>query len=152
VVSPGHSRQASMEQERGAGERMNEEEAVDPRVLAALQALSEPGESGLLEELFGLFLQDVPERLQASETALQDRNGKVLQENAHGLKGMASNLGAHRLAEDCGHLEEIGRAGDWTNADRVLARVRAESGRVCDLLRQELEKQGGGTRLGSDAG
>jgi two-component system, sensor histidine kinase and response regulator len=152
VVSPGHSRQASMEQERGAGERMNEEEAIDPRVLAALQALSEPGESGLLEELFGLFLQDVPERLQASETALQDRNGKALQENAHGLKGMASNLGAHRLAEDCGHLEEIGRAGDWTNADRVLARVRAESGRVCDLLRQELEKQGGGTRLGSDAG
>jgi two-component system, sensor histidine kinase and response regulator len=136
VVSLGNGRRVLLGEE--VEKKMQAENAIDPGALAALRALAEPGESGMLEELLGLFLRDAPARLDGMEAAIEGNNSEKLRDNAHNLKGMASNLGARRLAEDSGSLEEMGRAGQLTGANQVLARIRVEYDLVCELLKREL--------------
>jgi CheY-like chemotaxis protein/HPt (histidine-containing phosphotransfer) domain-containing protein len=146
-AEPWKPRVASVPSEVGLDEA--EEGVIDRGVLNALQALAEPGETGMLEELLGLFLRDAPQRLKGLEAAMTENDDKALREQAHGLKGMASNLGARRLAEACGRLEGIVQAGEGHAMPPVLAQVKEECQRVCELLRRELEAQLPGGQLGS---
>jgi HPt (histidine-containing phosphotransfer) domain-containing protein len=57
---------------------------------------------------------------------------------AHGLRGCASSVGASRLAELCGELEEHARTGAVQTASRLLIPVEDEFTKVASAL--ELEK------------
>jgi two-component system, sensor histidine kinase and response regulator len=124
-----------------------DESGMDLGVVAALRDLGEHGEGGMLEELLHLFLQDAPGKLDRLDLAVKGLDGQAAWENAHGLKGMASNLGARRLAEGCGKLEEMGRAGQLGEAQAVLSQVREEYERVCGVLRRELKAEAGADGL-----
>jgi two-component system, sensor histidine kinase and response regulator len=146
-VPPGEAQKPEAGEEVATGE---EEGVMDRGALDALRALAEPGESGMLEELLGLFLRDAPQRLNDLEAALAARDEKTLREQAHSLKGMASNLGARRLAEVCGRLEELVQAGESDAVPPIVAQVLDECGRVCEWLRRELGVQWPGARHQSD--
>jgi two-component system, sensor histidine kinase and response regulator len=157
ALAPGESRQAPVEEKAPvadnarAGSEQGEEGPIDSTALEALRALGDPGESALLDELIGLFLRDAPERLAALQTALVEKNLNGLRESAHSLKGMANNLGARRLAEDCGRLEALGVAGDLREAAVVSARVQTEYGRVRTVLERELGVNPAGAGLAGGA-
>jgi HPt (histidine-containing phosphotransfer) domain-containing protein len=146
VLLPGEDRKPVGER-RLVEAATEDESGMDLGVVAALRGLGEHGEGGVLEELLSLFLQDAPGKLDRLDLAVKGLDGQAAWENAHGLKGMASNLGARRLAEGCGKLEEMGRAGQLGEAQVVLSQVREEYARVCGVLRRELKAEAGGDGL-----
>ena len=109
---------------------------VDPDVLEMLASLQEPGEPDLLAELIGLFLRDTSERLQALHDAALDaaRVARV----AHAVKGSAANIGAMRLQQVAGDLEE---AGHQFCPARELASLVAEVSVEYERVRQYLEAE-----------
>jgi PAS domain S-box-containing protein len=66
------------------------------------------GDEGLLADVVQLFLDDCPQRLAAIKAAVDARNAELIEAEAHGLKGAASNLSATALFEAAGALERIG--------------------------------------------
>jgi HPt (histidine-containing phosphotransfer) domain-containing protein len=88
------------------------------------------GGSGLVAELVGLFVDDVPPRLHLIREAVRREDTEALQRPAHSLKGSASTLGADRMAELCRELETLAGTRDWPRAGDVVASLGAEFERV----------------------
>jgi len=80
---------------------------LDENALLALVA----GDSGLLNELVVLFLQDSPERLAGMAKALESGDRESLEREAHTLKGSAGSLCGSRTAEAALRVEFLARDG-----------------------------------------
>ncbi len=80
---------------------------LDENALLALVA----GDSGLLNELVVLFLQDSPERLAGMAKALESGDRESLEREAHTLKGSAGSLCGSRTAEAALRVELMARDG-----------------------------------------
>jgi CheY-like chemotaxis protein len=109
------------------------DEVLDPMVLAGLRMLRQPGRPDPVVELITMFLEEAPERFSAIEQAIKANDmwsmSKIVAAST-GLKGSASNLGAHELATICGHLEKAGRNGALDEAGEWLKQGREELERV----------------------
>ena len=101
--------------------RMDTPPPVDPEVIEMLASLQEPGEPDLVVELVTLFLRDTPERLRDLRTRPLDASQAA--RVAHAVKGSAGNLGAVRLQEVAGDLEQAGHRGE--SADGLATLVEA---------------------------
>jgi two-component system, sensor histidine kinase and response regulator len=66
----------------------------------------------LLLDLVSIFKEDFPKRLRALHQAVDTGDAKQVAAVAHTLKGMLSNLAAHRAAAGAAKLEQLGRNGD----------------------------------------
>jgi two-component system, sensor histidine kinase and response regulator len=119
----------------------DDEPAIDRTVLAGLRQLQEPGEPDSAVELIDLFLRDTPVKIESIRNAIARSDAPALQEPAHALKGSASNLGAHRLAQICAKLETLARDQRLADAANVFGQLTEEYGRVCFILEQEKKKQ-----------
>jgi HPt (histidine-containing phosphotransfer) domain-containing protein len=69
------------------------------------------GQTGLLAELFGLFKEDTPSRMEGLKRALADGNSVAVSELAHALKGASGTIGAKHMREIAHNLEKAGKAG-----------------------------------------
>lgn len=92
------------------------------------------GGNGLVTELVGLFVDDVPPRLHLIREAVRNEDAEALQRPAHSLKGSASTLGADRMAELSRQLEALAGARDWPRAGDMVASLEAEFERVKQAL------------------
>ena len=119
----------------------DQQSVIDISVIAGLRELQEPGEPDAAVELIDLFLRDTPVKIQSLQSAIARSDGPSLKEAAHGLKGSASNLGAHRLSRLCADLEKLAAAGQLAEAAERFGQVTDEFGRVCFVLEQEKQKQ-----------
>ena len=115
-------------------------DVIDPATLASLRSLSDSEEDNVLGDLVGLFLRDMPAKLDQIETAAAQSRPVSLRECAHSLKGSASNLGARRLAGLCARLENLARGPSLAEATQSIPELREEFQRVCAALRSELGK------------
>src|SRR5437870_5957683 len=97
--------------------------AIDPAAIANLRKLAEPGEPDAAVELIDLFLRDTPVKIQDLQSAIARSDAPALKESAHGLKGSASNLGAHRLSRLCAELERLAAAGKLAEAAELFSQV-----------------------------
>ena len=118
---------------------MAEPAVLDRAVMATLRQLTTPGEPDVLTEVLQLFLQEVPLRMDRLRIAYAAGNIEEVYRAAHSLKGSAGNIGAQRFMGVCRQLDEMGRAGDLTNAAPLVAAlgleyetVAAEIGRVIE--------------------
>ena len=109
---------------------MAEPEVLDRAVIQTLRQLTTPGEPDVLTEVLRLFLQEVPPRMERLRNACADGNIEDVYRAAHSLKGSAGNIGAQRLMAVCRELDEMGRAGDLTDAAPLLAALALEYERV----------------------
>jgi len=78
------------------------------------------GDRELLMEIAGLFLDDLPNMVEAIRSAVESGDASSLERSAHRLKGSIGNFGqgaAHRLAA---HLEGCGTASDIVAAATAL--------------------------------
>ena len=105
-----------------------EDSPVSGERLAMLGGVA--GGSSLVAELVGLFVDDVPPRLDLIRNAVRSEDPEALQRPAHSLKGSASTLGAEGMAELCRQLEALGKTGDWPRAASVVASLETEFERV----------------------
>jgi two-component system sensor histidine kinase/response regulator len=116
----------------GAGEPAHENlPAVDFETL--LERVE--NDTTLLEEMIGLYLDSSPRLLTEIESGVQRQDALGVQRAAHALKGALQNLSAAPCAERALVLEQMGRAGQLTSADRTLLELKEE----LDRLRTELQ-------------
>lgn len=113
--------------------------ALDADRLAMLRSLGPDDGRGLLPATAEAFRKDVPVRLSALRSALNDGGGPALVQAAHALKGAAANIGATGAAATCSELEDMGRAGLNDGGTNLLDQLEAELMRVDIELDAALE-------------
>jgi two-component system sensor histidine kinase/response regulator len=118
-------------------------DTFDPETVAELRSLPVEGEADGLVWLAKMFAQDAPARLAALREAYARGDHEGLARQAHTLKGSAAGLGAVRLADACGQLEDTLSANTTPPRAEALARVEAEFRQVEAWLDAELGPTGG---------
>ncbi len=109
---------------------------------AALDELRAEGEE-LLTELFALFDAEAPAGLATICAACERGDLKTAGIQAHRLKGSAAGLGAKRLQDLCGAVEQAARANQPAQANALLGQLRAECTRVQEEIAAERAAAGG---------
>ena len=109
-----------------------EPDAIDPDTLEGLYQLQEGPD--LLGDLIDIYLRDTPPRIAALREAVRKRDPEALVFPSHSVKSSSANMGALALADMCGELEIMGRAGVIEGAAEKVSRVESEYKRVCRAL------------------
>jgi HPt (histidine-containing phosphotransfer) domain-containing protein len=73
----------------------------------------------LIQELVGLFKEDVPTRLAMLRMALSAADAEHTAAEAHQLKGALSNLGLVRFADLAARIETSARTGHFAEVPRM---------------------------------
>jgi two-component system, sensor histidine kinase and response regulator len=84
------------------------------------------GDRRALTGVARIFLADAPRRLAQIKRAIAAGDAKALRAAAHALKGAASNFTPLGATETALELQQIGDAGEMTEAPAVLERLEAE--------------------------
>ena len=92
------------------------------------------GIAALREALIGAFLNDVGPRVDRLAEAIQARDARRIEFEAHGLKGMAATIGAVHCVSNFDELERCGREMDVIGAVQRIDPARAEVARVRTYL------------------
>ena len=91
--------------------------------------------SDLIVTIIDSFLDDCPDYMEAIREAVENEDPGTLKQEAHGLKGAAGSLRAEPASEAAQVLEEIGRSGDFSEAETALDTLGQEIDRLEDDLR-----------------
>ncbi|MEP6902263.1 MAG: PAS domain S-box protein [Actinomycetota bacterium] len=81
-------------------------QSVDLSVLNGFRDLQQPNEPEIVTELIDLFLDDAGRRITALKKSVAGRKITNIKEQAHGIKGSSSNIGAFHIAALCKKFEE----------------------------------------------
>jgi HPt (histidine-containing phosphotransfer) domain-containing protein len=75
------------------------------------------GDTELLAEMAGLFLEDSAQQLSAIRAAIARSDASALERAAHCLKGAIANFAAHEAFGEAEKLEKIALTGDLKEVD-----------------------------------
>mgnify|MGYP000052320313 FL=1 len=93
-----------------------------------------------LERLVETFLSDCSVYMDAIRTAVAEEDARALTEEAHGLKGAVANLQAPSAQAAAHRLEEMGRSGEFNDAESALATLEDEINRLRSVLVEMVEE------------
>ena len=113
-------------------------DVLDPAVVESLRQLTPPGEPDVLVEILGVFLTEVPRRIDRLKAAWREGNAVEVQRTAHSLKGSSGNIGADALFEVCRQIDERARAGEL-RIEALIEALDAEYARVDAAVRRLLQ-------------
>jgi two-component system, sensor histidine kinase and response regulator len=82
------------------------------------------GDRRLLSEMVALFRSDYPSYVRRIGRAVKRRDGDALRTAAHALKGAIATVGSERGRELALELEQLGRSGQFEEADSKYNRLR----------------------------
>ncbi|WP_434563012.1 Hpt domain-containing protein [Pseudomonas sp. R1-6] len=105
---------------------------LDLDVLSTLKEVMEDG----YPELLDTFLKDSEARLRVLHEA---RDAQMLSATAHSFKGSSGNMGAIRLAELCGELEQRAKEPSLRGIESLVNEIDSEFAHVRTLCREERE-------------
>ncbi len=108
-----------------------------PADLSRLQQLAE-GDKAIVERLINLFLDDAGQHGKLLRDAVEKRDAKRVESEAHRIKSGASQVGAEALCGLAAELEGLGRTATLDAADKILTAFEAEYHRVSGFLRSEM--------------
>jgi HPt (histidine-containing phosphotransfer) domain-containing protein len=111
---------------------------IDTEVLNVVS--NHGGDAAFLQYLLGLFEKHGQQSLDELKAALQKRDPAALRHVAHRWRGSCLNVGAVRLAEVLGRIEDEPISGQEPEEDLELIGKNCEElfQRSCQLLRQQL--------------
>ena len=107
------------------------------------------GDRNLLSELALLFLDDLPQQMEAIHRAVDNREVHDLERLAHRLKGSVGNFAAKPAFEAAFHLEKIARQGDFGQALQAVDALDYEIQRLQGALEEWAHKLSGNDGAGS---
>jgi signal transduction histidine kinase/DNA-binding response OmpR family regulator len=107
--------------------------------LRALQFVG--GDSELLDEMIGLFLQRQPQLLARVEAAVLAGDAESLSEAAHAYKGAVSHFAAPGVQDLALALERAGKSRDLDNARDLWSQLQEEAVRLQEALQQALSRK-----------
>lgn len=111
----------------------------EPLAEAALVRLRSLGGEAVVQRIFTIVLDQVPQRLALAEAGLDSGNLEAIRQAAHSLRSSAGNVGATRLQEFARELEENLVAGKNEEAAPGLGRLIAEWHLVREQLLSHLD-------------
>jgi HPt (histidine-containing phosphotransfer) domain-containing protein len=114
-------------------------EPINPRVIGELRALGSGSNPRFLSEIIELFLKETTQRVAQLRKSLETRDAIGAERISHTMKGSCGNIGAARMSAMCDQLRTPLRQALWAEAEKVLAEIELEYGRVAEAL--EAEKQ-----------
>ena len=117
---------------------MNAHDVLDPDVVESLRQLTPPGEPDVLAEIFNLFLDEVPKRIDALRSAVRAGDALTVQRTAHSLKGSSGNIGARAMHEVCRQLDERAKSSDLATLHPLVDALVAEYRKVETEMRRLL--------------
>jgi PAS domain S-box-containing protein len=83
------------------------------------------GDSTFIGELISLYLKDSQGQMGSIREAVIGGDLALLTRSAHKLKGSSAQLGAYRVSDVCGRLEEIGREGSTGSAESLIEELES---------------------------
>jgi HPt (histidine-containing phosphotransfer) domain-containing protein len=92
------------------------------------------GDTGFVQEVSELFLQQYPLMLDEVRSAVARGNARELQNAAHALKGCVSNFGAESARAAAAYVEVLAREGDLHRAGAACAVLESEVARFAQAL------------------
>lgn len=114
---------------------------------AALERIG--GDRQLFRELALIFVEDSPALLESLRASLAEQNRGLAERCAHGLKGIAANVGGVRVERTAVVVEDAARAGQLEIADIGYQTLAVELSRLIDELRRMLVDAGPSDSLAS---
>ena len=108
--------------------------ALDLSVLESRRGPQEDGEPDKLARIVGLFIDDVPLRLQELRLAVERGEAQKVEETAHMLKGGSGYMGATRMAEICAEIQALGASGELSGVPELLDALETEFVRIRPAL------------------
>ncbi|HEY9825160.1 MAG TPA: Hpt domain-containing protein, partial [Stenomitos sp.] len=95
---------------------------IDPSTLDEISKIAGPQEAAaLMAELYEVYAEDAPLRLQALEVAITAADAEALRKAAHAFRSGSLNLGAVQVGQICRELENLGKSGSVTGAAELYA-------------------------------
>jgi two-component system sensor histidine kinase/response regulator len=99
------------------------------------------GDKEFFKEMVGEFLGYVPKQLEKLTEAVERGDAKVVEREAHSLKGAAGNLSAKPMANLALQLELLGRTKDLAEAKEKLGNLKAELKHLEEHFNQSLKEE-----------
>ena len=108
--------------------------ALDLSVLESRRGPQRDEEPDKLARIVGLFIEDVPLRLDELRQALERGEAQKVEETAHMLKGGSGYMGAVQMAQICAGIQGLGASGELSRAPQLLDDLEAEFKRIRPAL------------------
>src|SRR5215211_7099277 len=121
--------------ERWIPQPEQEPTALDLSVLESRRGPQEGGGPDKLARIVGLFIDDVPLRLEELRLAVERGEAQKVEETAHMLKGGSGYMGAVHMAEICAEIQELGASSELARAPDLLDALEAEFRHIRPALR-----------------
>ncbi|WJY16989.1 response regulator [Pectobacteriaceae bacterium CE90] len=92
------------------------------------------GDTALMKELSGIFIQRFPDSIATLHTAINERELQTVQQEAHKLRGESSNFGCDKLVALLQQIEHAARQHDLTQLDELAIELKPLSFRLLKSL------------------
>jgi len=96
------------------------------------------GDEKFVKELWKLFVEDAPDKIEGLKKALESRDCNLLNKQAHSLKSASGTIGAMELADICSQIEIAAKDGNIEMCNRIYEKLEYEFNRVATVLRSYL--------------
>ena len=115
------------------------EDYLDRKSLDKIKSLG-PNGPKMLCAVISIYLNDSPVLIERLGETLNAGDAEGVAQAAHALKSASANLGAMRLAEMCGQVENIARRNSVHGCNALISEIRLEYGKTQDALRGEVQR------------
>jgi len=103
----------------------------------ALERIHKLGGAKLVGQMIDLFLTNAPQRLAAARHGEQQGDFKAIEQAVHSLRSSSGNLGADRLQDLAGRIEELAEKQEGDEIPALLAELEAVFAQVKVCLEEE---------------
>ena len=94
------------------------------------------GDESLIAEIYRFFLEDLPSEIEALQEYLKAGEIDNIECKAHGIRGIAANMGGAALKEIASEIEASARSGDLSSARYHMGELEAEFARLKAAIEQ----------------
>jgi two-component system sensor histidine kinase/response regulator len=95
------------------------------------------GDSDLLKELAGIFVQECPKMLDEIRAALVAADSRALERAAHTLKGSVGNFALHGPWETAQRLELLAKSGQFSGAQEIFRVLEQQIAQFNQILARD---------------
>jgi HPt (histidine-containing phosphotransfer) domain-containing protein len=109
---------------------------LDQDTLNSLRELASPDQPEFLKQLFTLFIESSPTRIQTIQSSLKKNDLNAIAREAHTLKSSSANIGALALSKLCQDLETAARSSNTSVVSLEAAKLQAALDSVLAAIAQ----------------